>query len=418
MMDFKQKRWISLFAGFCIEALCGILYAWSVFQAPLMEKYGWSVTQTALTYSIASISTMLGTLFLSAKVHRLLNIRRELMLGSLLYGIFIMATAFIGGHLILLYLFFGVLSAAGLTFVYPLLISYAVESFPDHSGFAGGIMTAGYGLGSMLWAPLSTKLHAITGDISLVFLILGAVFLTGILLFSRLIFSAPPEFRRAMLEQRAAKLQASTHRPVFTSLYEVDTHTMLRLPLFYMCFLTLLLGLACGGMIINQAAPIMTLTFNASPAAAASIVSLLAAFNVAGRMIWGLVSDKLGKSGTLVLIHLLLTACMFGLLFCSAQRPFTVALLGTIVCYGGLASLVAPLTAELFGEYHVGDNYSVMFCVFGCSSLLGPTLISAIRDTTGTYTLAYACATAFALLGLIVSLALWHAKRKACSNLK
>ena len=119
-----------------------------------MEKYGWSVTQTALTYSIASISTMLGTLFLSAKVHRLLNIRRELMLGSLLYGIFIMATAFIGGHLILLYLFFGVLSAAGLTFVYPLLISYAVESFPDHSGFAGGIMTPrAFFMGSVTAAP-------------------------------------------------------------------------------------------------------------------------------------------------------------------------------------------------------------------------------------------------------------------------
>ena len=48
-MDFRKKRWICLFAGLGIEALSGLLYAWSVFQAPLMEKYGWSVTQVSFT---------------------------------------------------------------------------------------------------------------------------------------------------------------------------------------------------------------------------------------------------------------------------------------------------------------------------------------------------------------------------------
>ena len=76
-MDFRTKRWISLFAGLGIEALCGIAYAWSVFQAPLMEKYGWTVTQVALTYSLTSISSMLCTIFFGGKAHHSFKGGRE-----------------------------------------------------------------------------------------------------------------------------------------------------------------------------------------------------------------------------------------------------------------------------------------------------------------------------------------------------
>ena len=407
-MDFRKKRWISLFAGFGIEALSGLLYAWSVFQAPLMEKYGWSVTQVALTYSLSSISTMLGTMFFGGKAHRLLSVRKELVMGTLLYSLFMMATAFIGGRLILLYLFLGVLSAVGQAFVYPLLIAYAVEMFPDHSGFAGGVMTAGYGLGSVLWAPLATRLHAVTGDISKVFLILGAIFLCGMLLLTLLIFSPPPEFRRQVLEQRSDHVKHHGHPPVPASLYDVDTPAMLRMAPFYMTFFALLLSISCGNMIINQAAPIMTLTFGDSAAAAAGLVSLLAVFNVSGRLLWGPISDRLGKTATLVLINILLVLCTLGMLLGFTRSLFTAALLGVILCYGGLACLIAPLTAELFGHRHVTDNYSVMFCVFGCSSLVGPPLISAIRDATGAYTIAYVCSVVFSLLGLGMSLVLFH----------
>jgi OFA family oxalate/formate antiporter-like MFS transporter len=137
--------------------------------------------------------------------------------------------------------------------------------------------------------------------------------------------------------------------------------------------------------------------------------------NVAGRLLWGPLSDKIGKTGTLVLINLLLIACLLGLLLLSSEALFTAALLGVILCFGGTASLVAPLTADLFGNCHVGENYSVMFCVFGTSSLVGPPLISAIRDFTGNYTAAYFFALGFALISLVISLFLFRASRKAAS---
>ena len=412
-MDFKKKRWISLFAGFCIEALSCLTYAWSVFQTPLIEKYGWSVTQVSFTYSLCGISTMVTTLLLGAKIHRAMSVRRELIMGSLVYCIFIMAIAFIHGHLILLYLFFGILSAAGLAFVYPVLISYAVELFPDRSGFAGGIMTAGYGLGSVLWAPLSTKLYTITGDISAVFFILGGFFLVAHLLLSLLIYSPPEGFRQEMLAQLEEKNNQSTNNAI--SLYDVDTPGMLRLPLFYLTFLAILLSLSCGSMIITQASPIMVNTFNTTPATAASVVSAISLSNVAGRLFWGSVSDRVGKTTTVVLINMSLVACTLGLLLFSVPKIFTCMLLGVIFCYGGFASMVAPLTSELFGARHVSANYSVMFCVFGCAGLIGPPLISSVWDSTHTYTLAYVAATISALLSFAISLILLRSKQRARS---
>lgn len=412
-MDFRNKRWICLFAGFGLEAFSGIICAWSVFQAPLIEKYGWSVTQVALTYTIACISCMLCTTFFGGKAHRLLSIRKELVMGTLFYSIFIMATAFISGRLFLLYLFFGILSSGGLAFVYPLLVGYAVELFPDHSGMAGGMMTAGYGFGGMLWAPLAIKLYTATGDISKVFLVLGGVYLVGMLLLTLLIFSPPTNFHTEMLKQPSGQGKARSHDSLSATLYDVDTPAMLRLPLFYVTFLMLLLGLACGGMILNQASPIMVLTFGSSPAAAAAIVSMLAVANVTGRLLWGALSDKLGKSGSLVLINALLLICTLGLLVFSAKELFVAALLGMVLCYGGTASLIAPLVGELFGQTHVSENYTVLFCTIGCSTLLGPPLISAIRDLTGAYTAAYICAVGFSLVALVMSGILLYAERKA-----
>ena len=116
-----------------------------------------------------------------------------------------------------------------------------------------------------------------------------------------------------------------------------------------------------------------------------------------------------------MLINLLLIACLLGLLLLSSEALFTAALLGVILCFSGTASLVAPLTSELFGICHVSENYSVMFCVFGTASLVGPALISAIRDFTGSYTAAYLCAADFALISLVISVILFRASRKAAS---
>lgn len=46
-------RWGMAVAGFFMQVALGAVYAWSVFRIPLTKKFGWSVTDVTLTFTIA-----------------------------------------------------------------------------------------------------------------------------------------------------------------------------------------------------------------------------------------------------------------------------------------------------------------------------------------------------------------------------
>ena len=73
-------------------------------------------------------------------------------------------------------------------------------------------------------------------------------------------------------------------------------------------------------------------------------------------------------------------------------------------CYGGLASLLTPLTARMFGPRYITENYGVMYVVFGLASLIGPSLATTFKTAGGgSYTGAYVTAAALAVIGLALS---------------
>lgn len=402
-MEFQKRRWISLIAGVLIELLSGVAYAWSVFQTPLIERFGWTVSQVSMAYTIYFFVIMLMSLFCGAKLKQKLKIKTEVLIGAVGYGGGILLMGFMRGSIWELYLFFGLISSVGTALIYPVLISYALELFPERTGFAGGLMTAGYGLGAVIWAPLASVITQRTGNIGTAFLVMGVLFTVGIVLLSRLLESPPEGFREEMMRQKASRGEKAG-KPM-TSLYDVDKRGMIRLPVFYAILLSLLIGLACGNMIITQGAPILQLRFGMAATATAVVVSFLSVTNTVGRLAWGAFSDRAGKVNALILVHL--CTAVFMVLLLALKRPgaFIAVLLGTTFCYGGVACLVAPSTEELFGGKHISENYSVTYSTFGISSLIGPVLISNIRQTTGDYTMGFAAAVAMACVGMALAVA-------------
>jgi hypothetical protein len=39
-----MRRWIVLVAGIVMQAMLGVVMAWSVFRDPLVEAYGWTIS--------------------------------------------------------------------------------------------------------------------------------------------------------------------------------------------------------------------------------------------------------------------------------------------------------------------------------------------------------------------------------------
>ena len=400
-MPFQKRRWIALAAAVLIEMQLGIAYAWSVFLEPLTAKYGWTVSGITTAYTMMYIFVMLFTMFFGQRLRKALALKKEVLIGGIIYAAALLGMSMMRSSVIELCFWWGIVYSVGTSMSYPVLISYAIELFPDKPGLAGGIVTAGYSLGSVIWAPLTAHIVETTGDISTAFRILGIAFLIGIPVMT--------VFLMNVSEIPAMKpiAQGTKQAALPSSIYDMGKSEMIRTGAFYAGMAALILGLACGGMTVSQASPIMTLRFGVSATQAAFVVSLLSVMNMAGRILWGSVSDRIGKLKTLAVLHVIAGVSMAGLLLIHQQTLFTVMLMGTLLAYGGVTCLVAPVTGELFGQAHVAENYTVTFCAFGLSSFFGPSLVSAIRQSTGDYTLAFAVAVVFSVIGAVLSLRLY-----------
>lgn len=410
-MNFENKRKISLMAAFLIVAFLGITYAWSVFQKPLMARYGWTAGQVSLSFTLNFVTTMFASPLLGRNIRSRLSIRKIVLVGILFFGTGFIANGFIRGSIWELYFFFGFMCAMGSALVYPQLVAYAMELFPERSGFAGGLIAAGFGSGSIIWAPLAAYLLKSFDNMSHVFLLIGGAF-AAIMLVLSFFLSTPPKDLSSL---SPSEVPTETESPIATP--EYTTAEMIRSPLFYIMMFSLIIGLACGSMILIQASPIVQFQFNVDETSAAAVVSILAVANMAGRFFIGFISDFLGKIGSLILTGALMLVSMLGLSFLTAQLPFSAMMVLSIFSYGGFASLVAAVTGALFGEKNMSANYSVSFSSFGLSSLLGPVLISRIWEQTGSYRGAYLIGIVLAAIGLVVSIFLFFfAKKKQAAE--
>ena len=48
-----MKRWRIAAAGVFMQIALGAVYAWSVFRVPLAKKFGWSISEVTLTFTIS-----------------------------------------------------------------------------------------------------------------------------------------------------------------------------------------------------------------------------------------------------------------------------------------------------------------------------------------------------------------------------
>ena len=94
---------------------------------------------------------------------------------------------------------------------------------------------------------------------------------------------------------------------------------------------------------------------------------------------------------------------MLLLTLCHATVPAVIAMGVAASCYGGFASVLTPLTAQVFGSKYITENYGVMYIVFGLASLIGPVLAVRLRTPDGAYTWAFAAAAVLAAVGLILN---------------
>ena len=378
-LEFQKRRWVCLLTAAVICVCAGFGYAWSVLQTSIIAGYGWPDSQVSLTYTITVVCSTMAPLLFGGPIWKL-GPRRCVMVGAVLFGGGLFCTGLIQS-VWQLYFCYVILSGLGCGFIYPSMMAYVVRLYPDRAGMALGIGTAAYGSGAILWAPVMVKLMD-SLYLSLAFRILGIAFLAVILVDSSLLREPPEDFAAAIGAAETVGKESGCAGGLRRG-------EMIRTPTFYCMVGVFTCGLVAGVIVISQASPILQQSYDFPASRAALFVSLFAACNMAGRFLWGGLSDRLGIQKTVAAVFAL---CILSMAALAAS------------CYGGFASVLTPLTSRMFGPRYITENYGVMYVVFGLASLIGPALAVRCKAAAGgSYTGAFLAAAALALAGLVLS---------------
>ena len=100
-----------------------------------------------------------------------------------------------------------------------------------------------------------------------------------------------------------------------------------------------------------------------------------ALLNGLGRIIWGAMSDHLGRRNSIVLMNLLQGVMMIIFYFIGGKEwglYIGAAIIG--FNFGGNFALFPAATADLFGNKNVGENYPWVFMAYGVGGIAGPML--------------------------------------------
>ncbi|MBE5708325.1 MAG: MFS transporter [Oscillibacter sp.] len=388
---FADRRWLCLISAMVICVCAGFGYAWSVLQTPIIARFGWADSGVALAYTITVVCSTMAPLLFGGLIRRMSS-RLCVAVGAVLFGAGLFAAGLIS-QLWQLYLFYGVISGLGVGFIYPSMMAYVVRLFPEKSGMASGLGTAAYGSGAILWAPVAAALIR-SVNLRGTFCILGGAFLVLILLGSTLLVEPPQDLREALCP-------VSGNAPVQTE--GLRRGQMVKTAAFYGMVVIFTCGLVAGVIVISQASPILQNAYGFTSATAAVFVSVFAACNMAGRFLWGSLSDRLGLRRVITAVSAVCILAMLLLTLCHATVPAVIAMGVAASCYGGFASVLTPLTAQVFGSKYITENYGVMYIVFGLASLIGPVLAVRLRTPDGAYTWAFAAAAVLAAVGLILN---------------
>ena len=401
-----KQAWLVTLSGTGVNLALGILYSWSIIAAYLRESHSWTAMDSQLPYMIAcGIFALL--MVPGGRIQDTIGPRAVIIAAAVFAG-----AGLIGSGLFIsvagLSICFGILFGSAMGLGYSSATPPAIKWFgPEKRGLIAGIVVSGFGVASVYSAPLTNFLLGRYG-LSTTFFILGALFFFVIIILAQFIKNPPDGY----IPPSAPSQNAAVHgvKEEKCGKEDFQWHEMIKTPQFYLLWLIFCFGSLAGLMVIGQ---LSSIVYDQSGLSLGFIlVAILAVFNAGGRVVAGVLFDKLGRTYSLVII-LALQAVNF-MLFGTYDTIATLVI-GTMVAgfsYGACLSIFPAATAMLYGVKNLGVNYGLVFTSWGAGGVFGGLIGGLVRDWTGTYNTAFFIAAALCFAGIILALLIKEPEKK------
>lgn len=407
------NRYVILIGAILVQLALGAVYAWSVFAKALTspEAFGWSKEQAAVPFTVCIGMIFVGA-FIGGRIQDQRGPRLVALAGGVIYAVGVILASFARNpdQLWLLVLGYGVLGGFGLGMAYIVPIAMLQKWFPDKAGLITGLAVGGFGFGAVVTAPLGQALIANNPSVPTApFLPLGIGYLVAVLIGAS-VFRNPPAPTTpadAAAPDESARTAASSG--------DFTVAEALRTPQWYLLTAILAVSVLAGISLISVAASSMTDITGMSAAAAATLVGILGLFNGGGRILWGWISDKIGKMPAFIGILAIQGLCLVALPHVTSAVLFVILAALIYTCYGGGFGAMPSTAGKFFGIAHAGAIYGLMLVAWSIGGVAGPTLVNALIGEDRNYTAGFTVVGIIALVGVLLPVITKPARRRAAA---
>jgi len=362
--------WVIVAVGIVVTCVgFGAMATLTVFLVPVADTMGWSRTGVS-TAALVNWLCMGAGAFVWGALSDRFGTRVVVLSGGVLLGLGLV-TASRATTLAQFQLLFGVLVGLAAGSFYTPMTATTARWFTAHRSLAVALVSAGLSVGSAIMAPLARWL--ITNyDWRSAMLVIGDV-VWLVIIPAALLVRNPPASATAAGSAAAARDGR-----------DMTVGQALRTPQF--AALALAYFACCGA----HSGPIFHMVTNAidhgiTAMTATTVLSVASLASLSGKIICGLVADRVGAKRTLVAGLALQAAAVSLYLFTRELSGFYAVALVFGFAYGGVMPLYAILVREYFGERIMGTAFGAVAFVSTLGMALGPWAGGWLYDTFGGY---------------------------------
>lgn len=397
-----RRGWTVALAGTAINLALGVLYAWSIFKGAITDSikaggegaFTWDVASVNDPYALACL-VFAFSMIIAGRMQDKIGPRATCIIGGLLVG---------GGFLVaslstsywMWILGFGVMFGLGMGFGYSAATPPALRWFPPaKTGLIAGIVVSGFGLAPVYIAPLANYLLGAFG-IQQSMLFLGIGFGAVVCLFGMFLTNPPAGYVADPNAKATAKKSA---------VVDMTPSQILRQGSFYTLWVCFFIGAGAGLMVIGSATGLAKASLGEW---AFLVVAVMSIGNAAGRIIAGVVSDKIGRANTLIIMLVFQAAMMFAAIPVvdgTYSNAVVMVLLVTFMVfnYGTNLSLFPSFAKDLWGVKNYGINYGILFSSWGVGAFVLVKVGEMLKAKTGSFTMSFAVAGVLLMIGAMLA---------------
>lgn len=376
-------RWFTLAGTIITQFALGSVYTWSLFNGPLAQKLGQPISQVAFAFGLLSMAMAVASTT-AGKFQERFGVRKVTIGAGVLLGIGLCLTGW-SNSIIMLWLCAGILVGLADGIGYLLTLSNCVKWFPERKGLISACAIGAYGLGSLGFKYINSQLldryslpltFALWGGIAVIMVVAGALMMKD----------AP----RQEVRQRAG-------------VRDYALAESMRMPQYWLLALMFVTACMSGLYVIGVAKDIGENLIHLSTAVAANAVTIIAVANLSGRLVLGVLSDKMSRLRVVSLAQVIAMAGMSMLLFVHLNETlFFISLACVAFSFGGSITVYPSLVSDFFGLNNLTKNYGIIYLGFGVGSIIG----SLVASLFGGFMVTFQLIAALLVIVLMISLTL------------